>query len=184
MGSFNPHTVVSHCIGIGFTVPTSVFNQRKLFFWHLMLNFTVKLSILKVSLNKSRTYLRLNHVASPISHSTDKIENIHGFLCSYSLQLSEECNEGACSPNTSTAVDDHRTILQGVFLHDLAHKVQELGGILWHTVVWPNGEVKLPDYSLCLIPFFLQRKGANGVLSQDESFLEINMVRRVECWCP
>ena len=96
------------------------------------------------------SYLSLNHAAPAVSHAADKVEDVQVPLCLDSLQLCEEGNEGTRPAHPSTAVHHYggREVLPGY--HHPPHKLEESSGVLGHSMVGPDGEMVVGDYSLRL----------------------------------
>ncbi len=61
-------------------------------------------------------------------------------MSNYSFKI----NLGVC---TVPAVSDDRSCVRGVAGFDPAKEVEEGGGILWHTVIWPGCKLELTHLS-------------------------------------
>ncbi len=117
------------------------------------------------------TYLTnhcLDHQHSLLSQALDKLINIDAFLCLDPLHHWVECDEGACPPNTSTAVnqEDVRLGIRMCLSHSL-DEVDHGDGIAWQGLhdlamqgsgtMWPEVEAYLARHSVCII--IIERKG-------------------------
>lgn len=83
-----------------------------------------------------------------------------------------ESDEGASPPHSGTAVHHHWPSIGGVAGGHFSHKVKQGGGLLWDTVIGPDGEVELPHDPLHLAALHLQGEGADSVGCQDQIFLD------------
>ncbi len=94
----------------------------------------------------------LDHQHSLLSQALDKLINIDGFLCLDPFHHGIECDEGACPPNTSTAVNQEDVHL-GIRMC-LSHSLNEVDhgdGIGRDSMIWPCKVVEQCDLKCWLI---------------------------------
>ena len=70
---------------------------------------------------------------------------------------------------------DHGSSVNGITTGHFPHKQQEWSGVLRYSVIWPHGIVELLHNPLLFRAIHLQGKCANGILSQNQCLLEIDM---------
>lgn len=119
-------------------------------------------------------HLCLHHAASVVAHAADEVEDVEVLLLLDPLQLSEEGDEGASPPHARTAVHHQGSLALPARQHHTPDKLEEGSGVVGHTVVRPDREVKLSNNALVLVAVHLEGESADGVLGKSQFFLEVN----------
>lgn len=131
----------------------------------------------KVEVVKFFDYLGLHHSRSLRSKDSNSLEQIDNIFILNPCKNNAECNEDACSPDTSTAVYSDGSFLTKLllcFMH-LSNEIDKSFGRLGYALLRPLGKLELPNCSWlavsCVSNLKSLKKDCNLALNFQQFFL-------------